>query len=94
MTRKLHQLNVSKAFAELRVYLPSVKFCYILLRLPCTKPVTIIKVVKHPFEEMIFESPFDHLVQQVRGEKLMDVGAREVFCEGLHEVDRQREQSR
>lgn len=45
--------------------------------------VNNIEVGTDPGDEVVLEGPFDDLVQQIGREELVDVGAREVVCEGL-----------
>jgi hypothetical protein len=42
-----------------------------------------LKVLSHPLHEMIFESSFDHLMEKIRRQELVDVSAWKMCCEWL-----------
>jgi hypothetical protein len=42
-------------------------------------------VLPDPLHKMVFESPFDDLMEKIRRDQLVDIGAWEVIGEGLHE---------
>lgn len=41
------------------------------------------EIFTHPFNQVVLECAFNQLMQQVRSKQLVDVGMREVICEGL-----------
>ena len=43
----------------------------------------LLKILFHPHNQVIFESTLDELVQEVRGQQLVDVGTWEIRCEWL-----------
>ena len=46
-------------------------------------PVFAFKVLTGPLDEMVLEHTLDNLVEDIRGDQLVDVCAREVICEWL-----------
>ena len=47
------------------------------------RPMLLLKILFHPHNQVIFESTLDELVQEVRGQQLVDVGTWEIRCEWL-----------
>jgi len=41
------------------------------------------EILDHPCNEVVFESPFDNLVEEIGGEHLVDVRTRKVIGEWL-----------
>jgi hypothetical protein len=43
----------------------------------------LLDICDGPIHQMVLERALDYLVQQVRGDKFMDIGTREGGCERL-----------
>jgi hypothetical protein len=50
-------------------------------------PVLFRKILVNPHDNVIFECAFDHLMEQIRRQELMDVSSRKVVCKWLPYAD-------
>jgi hypothetical protein len=46
-----------------------------------------LEVLCYPINEMVFEGPFNELVEKVKRQQLMNVSSGEVISEWLHKID-------
>lgn len=72
---------VSRALQIEYYYAPSVDV--IDIRLYARFPVQIFQIVAYPLDYVIFERPFDYLMQEVGGDELVYVRSRKIVREGL-----------
>lgn len=60
---------------------PPINFIKVLL--PRSFTVDLLDVLADPRNEMILESAFDYLMEEIGGDELINIGAREIVSERL-----------